>query len=138
MIAQIFEFIANHWILSSIFLVLLIAFFVNEGKRGGAAITSSTLVNLINREGATILDVRDSKDYGSGHITGAINIPYASFDGRASELDKYKDKPVVVVCKMGQHSGAIGRKLLAQGFGDVRRLSGGMSEWQASNLPLVK
>ena len=97
-----------------------------------------SLVNLINREGATILDVRDSKEFGAGHITGAINIPYASFDGRASELEKFKDKPLVVVCKMGQHSGAIGRKLLAQGFEDVRRLSGGMSEWQASNLPMVK
>jgi rhodanese-related sulfurtransferase len=138
MIAQIFEFVGNHWILCTIFFVLLVAFFVNEGKRGGATITSSTLVNLINKEGATILDVRDSKEYGSGHITGAINVPYAAFDGRASELDKYKEKPMVVVCKMGQHSGSIGRKLLAQGFSDVRRLSGGMSDWQASNLPLVK
>lgn len=138
MLAQIFEFIGNHWILCSIFFVLLIAFFVNEGKRGGASITSTTLVSLINKEGATILDVRDSKEYSNGHITGAINIPYTAFDGRASELDKFKEQPVIVVCKMGQHSGAIGRKLLGQGFADVRRLSGGMSDWQASNLPLVK
>ncbi len=55
-----------------------------------------------------------------------------------SELEKHKEKPLVLVCKMGQHSGAIGKKLAAQGFTGVRRMSGGMMEWQNSNLPLVK
>jgi len=44
----------------------------------------------------------------------------------------------VLVCKMGQSAGAAGRKLRADGFSDVRRLSGGMAEWNASNLPVVK
>jgi len=44
----------------------------------------------------------------------------------------------VLVCKMGQSAGAAGRKLRTDGFLDVRRLSGGMTEWNASNLPVVK
>ncbi|MBL6689923.1 MAG: rhodanese-like domain-containing protein, partial [Pseudomonadales bacterium] len=66
------------------------------------------------------------------------NFPLATFDSRVGELDTYKEKPVVLVCKMGQHAGAVGRKLKAQGFEDVRRLSGGMAEWTANSLPVVK
>lgn len=135
---RFFEFIGSHYILVSIFVFLLIAFLINEGKRGGAAISSQNLVRLFNQEGAAIVDIRDSKEFKEGHIVNAINIPYSSFDSRAAELEAYKEKPVVIVCKMGQHAGAVGKKLKALGFVDVRRLSGGIAEWRATNLPLVK
>ena len=117
---------------------LLVAFVINEGKQGGAAITPTNLVNLVNREGAMLLDIRDTKDYSSGHIAGAVSMPVSSIDARIGELESHKDKPVVLVCKMGQHASATGRKLKALGFENVRRLSGGMSEWTASSLPVVK
>jgi len=138
LIDQIFEFASNHFILVSLFLVLLVAFIINEGKQGGAAISPSNLVTLVNREGAVIVDVRDGKEFGNGHIAGAVNIPVSSIDSRIVELESYKEKPVVLVCKIGQHASAAGRKLKAQGFENVRRLSGGMAEWTASNLPVVK
>ncbi len=138
LIEQIFEFIGNNFILVSIFVFLLVAFFVNEGKQGGAAITPSSLVSLVNREGAMIVDIRDSKEYGAGHIAGASNMPYVNFESRKGELESHKEKPIVLVCKMGQHSGAIGKKLRAEGYTDVRRLSGGMAEWNAASLPVVK
>ena len=138
MIEQIFDFVTNHYVLVSFFVFLLVAFVINEGKQGGAAITPTNLVNLVNREGAMLLDIRDSKDYSSGHIAGAVSMPVASIDARIGELESHKDKPVVLVCKMGQHASATGRKLKALGFENVRRLSGGMSEWTASSLPVVK
>ena len=138
MIEQIFDFVINHYVLVSFFVFLLVAFVINEGKQGGAAITPTNLVNLVNREGAMLLDIRDSKDYSSGHIAGAVSMPVSSIDARIGELESQKDKPVVLVCKMGQHASATGRKLKALGFENVRRLSGGMSEWTASSLPVVK
>ena len=138
MIEQIFDFVTNHYVLVSFFVFLLVAFVINEGKQGGAAITPTNLVNLVNREGAMLLDIRDSKDYSSGHIAGAVSMPVSSIDARIGELESHKDKPVVLVCKMGQHASATGRKLKALGFEKVRRLSGGMSEWTASSLPVVK
>lgn len=138
MVAQIFEFIGNHYILVSVFVFLLVAFVVNEGKRGGAAISPNNLVNLVNRNGAVVIDIRDKKDFGNGHIAGAMNIPFSSIDSRVGELESYKEKPIVLVCKMGQHAGSIGRKLKSQGFEDVRRLSGGMAEWGANSFPVVK
>ncbi|MBT4493438.1 MAG: rhodanese-like domain-containing protein [Gammaproteobacteria bacterium] len=138
MLEQIFEFIGNHVVLVSVFVFLLVAFIINEGKQGGSAITPGNLVNLVNREGAVIVDIRDNNDFGAGHIAGAVNMPFSSIESRFGELESFKENPIVLVCKMGQHAGSVGRKLKAQGFVDVRRLSGGMAEWTASNLPVVK
>lgn len=136
--AQFFEFVSNHIFLTGLFVALLIAFFVNEGKRGGAALSAQSLVRLFNQGDALILDVRDDKDFKQGHILGSVNIPFSSIDSRYTELEKDKEKTIVIVCKMGQHAAAAGRKLKAFGFEDIRRLSGGLSEWSALNLPLVK
>ena len=138
MLEHLIEFIGVHPILVGMFVVLLIAFVVNESAQGGASISSNLLVSLVNRDDAMILDIRDSKDYGAGHIVDAVNIPFTTFDQRASELNANKNKPIVVVCKMGQHSSAIGKKLKSSGFKHVHRLSGGIAEWTSANLPLVK
>ena len=138
MVDQIFDFVTNHYVLVGAFVFLLVAFVINEGKQGGAAITPTNLVNLVNREGAMLLDIRDTKEYSSGHIAGAVSMPVSSIDARIGELESHKDKPVVLVCKMGQHASLTGRKLKALGFENVRRLSGGMAEWTASSLPVVK
>lgn len=138
MVEQIFQFVSNHYILVSSFVFLLVAFVINEGKQGGAAITPTNLVNLVNREGAVLLDIRDPKEYSAGHIAGALSMPVSSIDARIGELESEKGKPVVLVCKMGQQASATGRKLKALGFENVRRLSGGMAEWTAGSLPVVK
>ena len=138
MVEQIFDFVTNHYVLVSFFVFLLVAFVINEGKQGGAAITPTNLVNLVNREGAVLLDIRDPKEYSAGHIAGALSMPVSSIDARIGELESEKGKPVVLVCKMGQQASATGRKLKALGFENVRRLSGGMAEWTAGSLPVVK
>jgi rhodanese-related sulfurtransferase len=53
------------------------------------------------------------------------------------ELESFRDKKLILVCKFGQTAGAAGKQLAAAGF-DVAKLKGGMAEWQASSLPLVK
>ena len=135
---QILEFIGNHLFLTGTFLFLAIAFFINESRQGGAKVSPSELVGLVNRNDASVLDLRDLKDYNLGHIAGSKSFPASSFDARVGELEGLKKKTLVLVCKMGQHSGPLGKKLKALGFEDIRRLAGGMAEWTASNLPLVK
>ena len=138
MINQILEFVGNHLFLTGTFLFLAIAFFINESRQGGAKVSPSELVGLVNRNDASVLDLRDLKDYNLGHIAGSKSFPASSFDARVGELEGLKKKTLVLVCKMGQHSGPLGKKLKALGFEDIRRLAGGMAEWTASNLPLVK
>jgi rhodanese-related sulfurtransferase len=135
---QLFTFVSNHPVLVGIFAVLLILFIRNELQRGGATISAQQLVQLVNNDNAVVVDVRDKSEFDQGHIVDAINIPYSNLDARAGELDKYKERPLVVACKMGQHSGTAGTILRKKGFENVSRLRGGITEWRGQNLPVVK
>ncbi|MEJ2086907.1 MAG: rhodanese-like domain-containing protein [Gammaproteobacteria bacterium] len=135
---HIITFIGNHPFLVGTFVLLLILFIRNEAQRGGQTVTAQQLVEMVNRENALVLDVRDKKEFDAGHIVDAVNIPYASLETRLSELAEHKSRPVVVACKVGQHSGAAGTLLRKNGFEHVRRLTGGVAEWRNQNLPVVK
>lgn len=135
---QLFEFIGNHALLVGTFVTLLLLFFAIESRRGGTSVNPQELVNLVNRENAVVLDVRTSEEFRSGHIVNAINIPYATLHTRGKELQAYRDRPVVVTCKLGQHAGAAGALLRKIGLDRVARLSGGMMGWQNAALPVVK
>ena len=134
---RVIEFAMNHPLLVGGFFALLTAFIVLETRRGGKSVSSQQLTNLVNKDGALVLDVRDAKEFREGHITGSKNIPFSTLQSKLAEIEKHKEKPVVLVCKMGQHAGAAGRVLTVAGFKDVRRLTGGVSAWKADGLPLV-
>lgn len=131
-------FVIENWELSLLWVVLLVGLLVTESKRAGKTITSAEAVRLINKEDAVVLDIRESKEFSDGHITGAMNIPFNKVEERYSELNKCKGKPIILVCKMGQHSSAVAKSLRKKGFEDIRRLQGGMTTWQSDNLPVVK
>jgi len=135
---QLFAFVGGHPYLVGLFVVLLALFVRNEMVRGGATISAQEVVNLVNKEGAVVIDIRDKAEFEQGHIVDAINIPNANLDARVDELKKYHDKPLVVACKMGQHSGAAGTALRKAGFENVYRLRGGITEWRGQSLPVVK
>ena len=67
----------------------------------------------------------------------ALHIPASKLADRMAELEKYRSKPIVLVCKMGQQSGAAGKQLKAQKFEQVYKMSGGMMEWGNLQLPTV-
>lgn len=132
------EFLAQEWMLAGAWLVMVFLLFYHEARKAGKSVSTQQLSDLVNREGGVVLDIRDSSDFRKGHITGSLHIPFKDLASRSSELNAYKEKPVVVVCKMGQTAGAATKQLKTQGFTQVYKLNGGLSEWTASNLPLVK
>ena len=135
---QFFSFLGDHPILVGTFLLLLFLFFRNERTRAGATVGTQELVRLVNKENAVVLDVRERNEFMEGHIVDALNIPYASLESRLDEIAQHKETPIVIACKMGQHSGAAGTLLQKNGFTNVTRLTGGYAEWRAQNLPVVK
>ena len=136
--AQFIEFVGNHWVLSGLWLALLLAFIVHRSKTGSQSVSAQQAVMLINRADGRVLDIRDKKEFEAGHIVDAIHIPAAKVSASLGQLEKHKSKPLVVVCKMGQHSADTCKTLKQAGFDQVVRLSGGMTEWRAQNLPLVQ
>lgn len=130
-------FVGEQWLLVSVLLALVVAYFWTEGRKGGATLTIHSATRLINNGQAVVVDLREAKEYEAGHIVGALNIPHNKLAEQLPQLESHKSKTLVLVDKMGQHAGAAGRILKAKGF-TVNRLQGGISEWQAQTLPLVK
>lgn len=136
-IVDLLVFVSEQWLLVSMLAVLVSALIVVERKRAGLQLNSNEATRMINSDKAVIVDLRESKDFSSGHIVDAVNIPFAKLSDRAVELEKHKTKTLILVDKMGQHTGAGVKTLTALGY-DCARLQGGMMEWQNQNLPLVK
>ncbi|TRX74644.1 rhodanese-like domain-containing protein [Pseudomonas mangiferae] len=137
MLPHLIEFATRHYVLSGAFVVLLILLIVTELRRGGRTVSNRELTALVNGEQGVVLDVRNAKDFASGHIVGALNIPFDKLASRHAELEKYKGKTLVVVDAMGQHAGTASRDLKKAGF-DAVKLSGGIGGWRGDNLPVVK
>ena len=131
------DFLMHEWILVSALAALAAIYFWRERVKSGLPISTHELTSLVNSGKGVVLDIRPAPDFKAGHLVDAINIPYEKINTDASGLENHKSKTIIIVDKMGQHSGPIGRSLMKQGF-DVRRLSSGISEWQSQNLPLVK
>lgn len=132
-----FVFLAEQWLLFSILAVLVSAFVFLEKRRAGAVLSHHEATRQLNGDSAVLLDVREPKEYALGHITNAINIPFAKLKERLVELEKHKEKTVIVADKMGQQSGASVKILTEAGY-QAARLQGGMAEWSNQNLPVVK
>lgn len=135
--SHLIQFIANHFILCTLFVVVLGLLIAYELRRGGQSLTPRELTALVNGGNALVLDVRPKKEFDTGHIVDALNVPYEKLVSRINELEKYRDKTLIVVDSIGQHAGAASLELKKAGF-EVARLSGGIVGWRGDNLPVVK
>lgn len=133
-----FQFVLAKWYLFTAAMVLMALLIAHESRKGAASVTPAQMTALVNREDALVLDLRDTAEFRAGHIVDSVHMPFAKLSERVAELERYRDRPVVVVCKMGHHSGAVAKTLKEKGFERVYRLGGGMIEWQSAQLPLVR
>lgn len=138
---RLLEFIGNHWIMSSaLFIVtyLLIQDFFESAFRKHKTVSPNEAVVLMNNEGTLVIDVREPNEYAEGHIEGSRNIPLAKLEQRVTEIETYKQSPVIVGCQSGTRSPAGCKKLSALGFTQVFELTGGMVAWNEQKLPVSK
>ena len=143
MLTQLTEFAANHALLAIAFMALLVLIILNEMKVATQKFTSLTpalAVQLMNNEedNFLVLDVREPGETANGKIAKATQIPVGSIGQRISELDKHKEKHVIVYCKNGTRSGIACKDLTKAGFDHVYSLNGGITAWQEAHLPLSK
>jgi rhodanese-related sulfurtransferase len=105
----------------------------------GPSVNATQATQLINREDALVIDVRDPGEYGAGHILGAKNIPLSQIDSGGAEIaGKRKDKPLIVYCDNGRRSAKAAATLKTRGYTRVLNLAGGLGAWQQAGLPVEK
>jgi rhodanese-related sulfurtransferase len=95
-------------------------------------------VLVLNRDDSVVLDVRDESEVRAGKITGARHIPLGQLKTRMTELDAFKDKPVLVYCRSGSRSAHACNVMSKAGYQDVSNLAGGIVAWESANLPISK
>jgi rhodanese-related sulfurtransferase len=105
---------------------------------GGSSISTLQATLLINQQNALVLDVRDTAEYEKGHVLNARHFALGEIAARTGEIEKFKTRPVIVVCESGNRSNAAVSALRKQGFGQVFSLSGGIGAWRQAGLPLEK
>ena len=134
---QYIEFVTRHW---DLFLALVVVLFLiaRSQKGGGAQLTPQEAIQKMNHEDAVIIDVREANEVAGGKIRDAIHIPLASLKDKTSELEKYKDKPIIMVCRSGNRSMHALNVLRKSGFENLFNLKGGIMAWQSANLPLAR
>ena len=131
-------FLIDYWYFSVPLFFFIFLFAYSEMNKGGKKIESNELTRLVNKENAILIDLRKKEDYENGHIMTALNYPHQEFDNQMHELNKFKDRPIILVCDMGRNSANIGDKLKNAEFQETFRLNGGMMTWTQENLPVVQ
>ena len=80
-----------------------------------------------------LLDVREQEELESplGHLKGIVHIPVDKLSGRLSELERYRNREIVTVCRSGSRAYTATQILSVAGFPNVVVLEGGMTAWNA-------
>lgn len=135
------EFIQSNILLIGLALgsgiMLLIPLF--KGGAGGVPnLSPAEAVTLINRSHALVLDVRDDAEFASGHIAEAKHIPLSSLPERLNELNKYKNKTILLNCQRGMRSAKACDILRKAEFTQIHNLQGGLEAWTSAKLPVVR
>lgn len=135
------EFIANHLFLVSLFIGILMLLLWNifgSSVSGVLELTPMEATRKINHEKAIMLDVRPEKEFAEGHVLNAINIPFEKLQEQQKELNKHKDRPLILCCRTGTDSVRAARLLKHQGIEQLYILKGGLQAWRNASLPLLR
>lgn len=135
------QFVINNWYLFVglvVVLALLIVPPLRQHFQGIKNINPAEAVRVINRESGVVVDVCEPQEFSAGHIPAAINVPLSGLSGQWKQIEKYKDKPIVVACRSGNRSLKAASMLRGHGFTTVYSLAGGLVAWQRENLPVEK
>ncbi|MGJ7521988.1 rhodanese-like domain-containing protein [Variovorax sp. LT1P1] len=133
------KFIVDNWmlILIAVSSGAMLAWPLIRGT-GGGSLTAQGAVQLINRERAVMIDVRDAAEYAAGHATGARNVPLDQLEQKLPGTVKNKSVPVLLMCASGaraQRALATAKKL---GYEQAQVVGGGLKSWKEANLPVEK
>ncbi|MFM2326592.1 MAG: hypothetical protein RIR31_794 [Bacteroidota bacterium] len=95
----------------------------------------------MGKNNVVLLDVRTAEEFNGtatekfGRLAGAINIPVQQLEKRMGELNKFKNKQIIVYCSHSHRSPRASYMLMQKGFTQVTNMEYGMSEWKNKVKP---
>ncbi len=138
---QLVEFAGNHLILVGVWValaVMLVMNLVGSTLSKVKEVTTHEATLMVNKQDAAVVDIRPATDFRKGHILGAVNLKQEAVkENDFTTLEKFKSKPIIVVCAMGMSAKAVATNMRKAGF-NASVLKGGMNQWTSVNLPVAK
>jgi hydroxyacylglutathione hydrolase len=102
----------------------------DRAAQGVPEVAPEQLEELMRLDAVELIDVRNSSEWEAGRVPGARNFPLGRL---AEQLDQIpRDRPLIVHCESGGRAAVAIGMLQANGFGDVRHLTGDFSGWKRS------
>ena len=109
---------------------------VAEAKKNITMISVSEAKALFDKGGVLFLDCREPKEYKSGHIPGAINIPRGLLEFKIGSKISDKNAPVVMYCKSGGRASLACCSIQRMGYKNVKNMDGGWKAWAKAGYPV--
>jgi rhodanese-related sulfurtransferase len=114
--------------------MVVLVFLLAYSQTGGGLMQYSVhdlKTKVENKDDIVILDVRTPQEYNGelGHLERSILIPVQQLERRVNELDQYRDREIVVICRTDNRSRAAASILREYGFEHVAFVRGGMVGW---------
>jgi rhodanese-related sulfurtransferase len=141
MYPQPIPFIIANWPLVLVFVVsgaMLLWPLVQRRWSSAREVGAVAATQLINRQNAVVLDLREQTEFAAGRLPNALHIPLAQLAARGQELAKFIGRPVIAYCDRGNRSRAAAAALAKLGFTEVFTLQGGLRAWSDAGMPLEK
>lgn len=134
------EFVIENWYLFAALVVIAGLLLAEPLLKQASGVKSVSVFEMpqLTREKSVVVDVSDPGDYKKAHIPDAVNLPAKSLSDDLKAMEKHKNKNVILVCRMGNKSQSVAKRLIRSGFEKVYVLSGGMAAWEKENLPVKR
>ena len=137
------QFVTQNWPLFAALIAILAMLALEPLRRktsGVKPVSAVELPQLINHEGAVVLEVNDPAEFKKGHIPKAMNFPIGQLKKDLGRLEKYRNKgtPIVLSSRANQQASRAATILKKNSFSNLYTLSGGLGSWEKENLPLER
>ena len=139
---QLQQFVSHHPVMVMAWVGIFCAVLMNFYKGATSkyrVINNAIATQLVNNSDGVVVDLRSDDEFKAGHLVGSIHLlPSEIKANNVHQIDKYKDRPVILLDANGFSATKSAELLTKQGFNQVYVLKEGMVGWKAENLPTVK
>jgi rhodanese-related sulfurtransferase len=138
---MLLSFIESNWMLILVLVAsggMLLWPLVQRGLSPTREIGAIQATQLVNRQNALMLDVRETQEYEGGRVPNAVHLPLSQLAERGEEIRRFSARPVIAYCERGTRSRSAAAALTKLGFAQVYTLRGGLRAWAEAGLPVVK
>lgn len=122
---------------------------VEEVKSKIKEVDIASLFSALNDPDTVLIDIRETSEYGKGHIAGSVNYPRGILEGKLCQhplvshhtdsmkaLEELGSKSVYLICRSGARTALAAQSLQDMGFSKVMSVAGGMLAWENADYPI--